>query len=38
VTLDPFEFQFEFPALLEQLTPVNAEYETGPSPAVLPVT
>jgi Zn-dependent M28 family amino/carboxypeptidase len=29
VTLDPFEFQFEFPALLEQLTPVNAEYETG---------
>jgi len=24
VTLDEFEFQFEFPALLEQLTPVNA--------------
>ncbi|WP_230859623.1 M28 family metallopeptidase [Actinoplanes aureus] len=30
VTLDPFEFQFVFPALLQQLTPVNAEYETGP--------
>jgi Zn-dependent M28 family amino/carboxypeptidase len=29
VTLDEFEFQFEFPALLEQLTPVTAEYETG---------
>jgi Zn-dependent M28 family amino/carboxypeptidase len=29
VTLDEFEFQFEFPALLEQLTPVNAKYETG---------
>ncbi|MEU8243594.1 M20/M25/M40 family metallo-hydrolase [Actinoplanes missouriensis] len=29
VTLDPFEFQFVFPALLQQLTPVNAEYETG---------
>jgi Zn-dependent M28 family amino/carboxypeptidase len=29
VTLDPFEFQFQFPALLQQLTPVNAVYETG---------
>jgi len=29
VTLNPFQFQFVFPALLQQLTPVNAEYETG---------
>jgi Zn-dependent M28 family amino/carboxypeptidase len=29
VTLDEFEFQFVFPALLQQLTPVSAEYETG---------
>jgi Zn-dependent M28 family amino/carboxypeptidase len=29
VTLDPFEFEFVFPALLQQLTPVAAEYETG---------
>jgi Zn-dependent M28 family amino/carboxypeptidase len=29
VTLDEFEFQFIFPALLEQLTPVRATYETG---------
>jgi Zn-dependent M28 family amino/carboxypeptidase len=29
VTLDEFEFTFTFPALLQQLTPVNAEYETG---------
>ena len=29
VTLDEFEFQFVFPALLHQLTPVDAEYETG---------
>jgi hypothetical protein len=29
VTLDPFEFQFVFPALLQQPTPVNAVYETG---------
>jgi Zn-dependent M28 family amino/carboxypeptidase len=29
VTLDPFEFTFVFPALLQQLTPVNEEYETG---------
>ncbi len=29
VTLDPFEFRFAFPALLQQLTPVNATYETG---------
>jgi Zn-dependent M28 family amino/carboxypeptidase len=29
VSLDPFEFQFVFPALLHQLTPVDAEYETG---------
>ena len=25
VTLDEFEFEFEFPALLQQLTPVNAD-------------
>jgi Zn-dependent M28 family amino/carboxypeptidase len=30
VTLDEFEFSFSFPAVLEQLTPVSAEYETGP--------
>jgi Zn-dependent M28 family amino/carboxypeptidase len=29
VTLDEFQFEFVFPALLQQLTPVNAEYETG---------
>ncbi len=29
MTLDPFEFQFVFPPLLQQLTPVNAVYETG---------
>ena len=29
VTLDPFEFQFVFPPLLQQLTPDNAVYETG---------
>jgi hypothetical protein len=29
VTLDEFEFQFEFPALLEQLTPVAATYPSG---------
>ncbi|GGN93267.1 aminopeptidase [Actinoplanes lobatus] len=29
VTLDPFEFTFNYPALLEQLTPANAEYATG---------
>jgi Zn-dependent M28 family amino/carboxypeptidase len=29
VTLDEFEFQFQFPAVLRQLTPVNAEYESG---------
>jgi Zn-dependent M28 family amino/carboxypeptidase len=29
VTLDEFEFQFIFPALLEQLTPVRETYETG---------
>jgi Zn-dependent M28 family amino/carboxypeptidase len=29
VTLDEFQFDFVFPALLQQLTPVNAEYETG---------
>jgi len=29
VTLDEFEFQFVFPALLRQLTPVAADYETG---------
>jgi Zn-dependent M28 family amino/carboxypeptidase len=29
VTLDPFDFQFVFPALLRQLTPVSASYQTG---------
>ena len=29
VTLDEFEFQFVFPALLQQLTPVSADYATG---------
>jgi Zn-dependent M28 family amino/carboxypeptidase len=29
VTLDEFEFSFVFPALLRQLTPVAATYETG---------
>ena len=29
VTLDPFDFQFVFPALLRQLSPVSADYETG---------
>jgi hypothetical protein len=29
VTLDPFEFQFVFPPLLQQLTPINAVYQTG---------
>jgi Zn-dependent M28 family amino/carboxypeptidase len=29
ITLDEFEFEFVFPAVLEQLTPVSASYETG---------
>jgi Zn-dependent M28 family amino/carboxypeptidase len=29
VTLDPVEITFNFPATLRQLTPVQAEYETG---------
>ncbi len=29
VTLDEFPFTFQFPAFLQQLTPVNAIYETG---------
>lgn len=29
VTLDEFAFEFEFPALLQQLTPVAAPHETG---------
>jgi Zn-dependent M28 family amino/carboxypeptidase len=29
VTLDEFEFEFVFPSLLQQLTPVNASYATG---------
>jgi len=29
VTVEEFDFQFVFPATLEQLTPVQAEYETG---------
>ena len=30
VTLDPVDIPFNFPATLRQLTPVEAEYETGP--------
>lgn len=29
VTLDEFEFEFVFPAVLEQVTPVEEDYETG---------
>lgn len=29
VTLDPFEFQFNFPVLLQQLTPASASYGSG---------
>jgi len=29
VTLDEFEFEFIFPAVLDQLTPIRASYETG---------
>ena len=29
VTLDPVEITFNFPAVLRQLTPVEADYETG---------
>jgi Zn-dependent M28 family amino/carboxypeptidase len=29
VTLDPVQVEFQFPAVLRQLTPVAAEYETG---------
>ena len=29
VTFDEFEFVFQFPALLQQLTPVNAQYPSG---------
>jgi Zn-dependent M28 family amino/carboxypeptidase len=29
VTLDPVEFEFNFPVVLRQLTPVQAEYESG---------
>jgi Zn-dependent M28 family amino/carboxypeptidase len=29
VTLDPVEFEFVFPALLQQLTPIPATHETG---------
>jgi len=29
VTLDPFEFDFVFPSILEQLTPTAGTYETG---------
>ena len=29
VSFDEFEFSFSFPALLQQLTPVNASYDTG---------
>ncbi|MET0763660.1 MAG: M20/M25/M40 family metallo-hydrolase [Blastococcus sp.] len=30
VTFEELEFDFQFPAVLHQLTPVDAEYETGP--------
>ena len=30
VTFEELEFEFQFPAVLRQLTPVDAEYETGP--------
>jgi Zn-dependent M28 family amino/carboxypeptidase len=30
VTFDELEFTFQFPAVLRQLTPVEADYETGP--------
>jgi Zn-dependent M28 family amino/carboxypeptidase len=30
VTLDPVEITFNFPAVLRQLTPVDADYESGP--------
>ena len=30
VTLDPVPITFNFPAVLSQLTPVEADYETGP--------
>jgi Zn-dependent M28 family amino/carboxypeptidase len=30
VTRQPVEFEFAFPSVLRQLTPVEAEYETGP--------
>ena len=29
MTLDPVEITFNFPAELRQLTPIEAEYETG---------
>jgi Zn-dependent M28 family amino/carboxypeptidase len=29
VTLDPFDFEFNFPVELDQLTPVNASYDSG---------
>jgi hypothetical protein len=29
VTLDPVEITFNFPAVLQQLTPIDADYETG---------
>jgi len=29
VTLDPFEFEFDFPVVLEQVTPSPASYESG---------
>ncbi len=29
VTLDEFDFEFVFPAVLEQLTPIQATYQTG---------
>ena len=33
VTLDPVEITFNFPATLRQLTPIEADYETGVLPA-----
>ena len=38
VTLDPFEFDFVFPSVLEQLTPTAATTRPAPSPAPAAVT
>jgi hypothetical protein len=31
VTLDPFQFEFEFPVILDQLEPVEASFEASPA-------